>query len=432
MNFLEALISPPRADHILIAKYIIVIVSLLFVPYISIIFGNTLFALGFSFRGKTEENPLFIRFSRDLVDTFAVSRGVALVLGLLPVLTLAICFSQLLYGTDAKISQYFMVTLLFVLAGLISANLFRRSFATRDSAFGTHILLGLLTLGLLKMAIFAFVSSVTVVTFPEKWPLIRSAIPLTFDWNMMARFSHFMMAAFAMTGAAILFFFFNWLGGKQGMDDEYRDYVRKFGGGVALGFSVLQALFLLWYVGTLPVMAKSFAVYFSGISVVFVSLLICYYLLSVLRSARIQSGTSVFVLFMFFFLGVLVTENFARENALQYQNYALQKISDDIYAEIAASKAERAGPEGAAAMGEQVFNQKCIACHRFDQKLVGPAYKDVVPAYNGDVDALKKFILSPVKKNPDFMAMPNPGLKPNEAEAVARYLIEKVKELSNQ
>ncbi|MEZ4762882.1 MAG: hypothetical protein R3C26_06700 [Calditrichia bacterium] len=58
-----------------------------------------------------------------------------------------------------------------------------------------------------------------------------------------ARFSHFMMAALAMTGAAILFFFFNWVGGKKDMTAEYSDYVRKFGGGIALGMSVCQLFF---------------------------------------------------------------------------------------------------------------------------------------------------------------------------------------------
>jgi len=37
---------------------------------------------------------------------------------------------------------------------------------------------------------------------------------------------------------------------------------------------------------------------------------------------------------------------------------------------------------------EQIYNQKCIACHKFDVKLVGPPYKETVPKYNGDVKKL--------------------------------------------
>ena len=73
--------------------------------------------------------------------------------------------------------------------------------------------------------------------------------------------------------------------------------------------------------------------------------------------------------------------------------------------------------------GEDIYNAKCIACHRFDTKLVGPPYNDVLPKYEGKRDALVDFILNPVKVNPEYTAMPNQGLKPKEAEAVADYIV---------
>ena len=75
---------------------------------------------------------------------------------------------------------------------------------------------------------------------------------------------------------------------------------------------------------------------------------------------------------------------------------------------------------------EQIYNQKCIACHKFDVKLVGPPYKETVPKYNGDVKKLSEFIFNPVKINPDYPSMPNQGLKKKEAEAMAQWLMEKV------
>jgi cytochrome c len=50
-----------------------------------------------------------------------------------------------------------------------------------------------------------------------------------------------------------------------------------------------------------------------------------------------------------------------------------------------------------------------------------------VPKYQGDVEKLKRFIGNPVKVNPGYPAMPNLGLKEEEIDAVARYLLEKVK-----
>ena len=72
---------------------------------------------------------------------------------------------------------------------------------------------------------------------------------------------------------------------------------------------------------------------------------------------------------------------------------------------------------------QDIYDAKCIACHRFDTKLVGPAYNDVLPKYDGKREELISFILNPTKINPEFTAMPNQGLKPKEAEAIADYIV---------
>jgi cytochrome c len=73
--------------------------------------------------------------------------------------------------------------------------------------------------------------------------------------------------------------------------------------------------------------------------------------------------------------------------------------------------------------GEEIFTIRCASCHKWDQKLVGPAYKDVLPKYEGKEAQLIAFIRNPVKVDPAYPSMPNPGLKPNEADAVAKYLL---------
>jgi len=73
--------------------------------------------------------------------------------------------------------------------------------------------------------------------------------------------------------------------------------------------------------------------------------------------------------------------------------------------------------------GEDIYKGKCIACHAFDKKIVGPPYNEVLKKYEGKVDDLAKFILNPVKVNPDYPAMPNQGVKPSEAKAVAEYIL---------
>lgn len=168
MNFLDGLVSPPRADHILIGKYIIVIVSFFFVSYIGILFGSTLFSLGFSARGKSEEEPLFLRLSKDLADTLISNFGVGLILGVLPVVTLAIAFAQILYGTAFDTGHYFGVILILTLAGIVFSILYKNSFKNRENSLNLHYALGLITLGTLTLLMLSFASTMSFVLFPEE------------------------------------------------------------------------------------------------------------------------------------------------------------------------------------------------------------------------------------------------------------------------
>ncbi len=77
--------------------------------------------------------------------------------------------------------------------------------------------------------------------------------------------------------------------------------------------------------------------------------------------------------------------------------------------------------------GKGIFEKICNTCHGLDRKVIGPALNSVLPAYQGDLEALKAFIGNPTKKNPDYPAMPSLGLKENELQAVATYLLSTVK-----
>jgi cytochrome c len=84
-----------------------------------------------------------------------------------------------------------------------------------------------------------------------------------------------------------------------------------------------------------------------------------------------------------------------------------------------------------ASSGEQVFEQKCSACHKMTERYVGPALGDVTkrrsPAF------VMNMALNPlgmVEKHPEakkllgeyFVAMPNQNISQDEARQVVEYL----------
>jgi len=126
------------------------------------------------------------------------------------------------------------------------------------------------------------------------------------------------------------------------------------------------------------------------------------------------------------FLAVL-TLSFVNQNVFSFKiaNKETELLYQKHYAEAKQELIAQLGLGETKISGEDIYKSKCSACHAFDKIIVGPAYKDVLPKYGDDLNKLSAFILNPVKINPQFPPMPNQGLKPSEAKAVAEYLIQK-------
>jgi cytochrome c551/c552 len=427
MNFISNLITTPTKEHLLLNHYIIILISLIFFIYIGILVGSLHLSLIYLYRSRSEESPLFLKLSKDLAETFMGNKAVGVVMGIIPSLVLLVTFSQILFDTTILISQYFLWMFLFTVAGVVFSNLFKNALLNEEKTDQMRNLWGGLAILSLVLVIYTFVSSTSLILFPSLWNLVRMQIPFFFDFNMVVRFLIFFAVAFALTGSAIIFFFFNWTGGRQNMDEEYRNYVRKLGGGLSLGFALLLPLLIVWNFKTIPPIAETMDAYWSAAITIVLLLIISLLLYALLKNANIKYGSSIFVLFIIAFLGLRVTENIARERALTERTAHLIQLAEEKEAEISLQKGggESTG-EVDLALGEQIFNNKCIACHRFDQRLVGPPYNEVVPKYENDMEGLVDFILNPVKKNENYPMMPNQGLKPQEARAVAHYIMNQV------
>jgi len=124
-------------------------------------------------------------------------------------------------------------------------------------------------------------------------------------------------------------------------------------------------------------------------------------------------------LFIILFTFLVIKEQAAFSTATQNQFQMLSANYDAYRAKLN----EELGIAAVVVSGEDIFNGRCSACHKFDAKLVGPPYNSVLDKYVGKKDDLVKFVLNPVKVNPEYPVMPNQGLKPNEAEAIADYIL---------
>ncbi len=74
-----------------------------------------------------------------------------------------------------------------------------------------------------------------------------------------------------------------------------------------------------------------------------------------------------------------------------------------------------------------IAKSDCLACHKLDAKLVGPAYKDVAKKYKATPDNIKKLADKVIKGGVGVWGQipmsPHPTLAPADAQKMVSYIL---------
>jgi cytochrome c len=448
MDIFDSFVIPQSAEHIRLLHYILILIYFLFIPFISVIIGGTALSFIYREKGLKEKNNLFLKFSRDVIETLTINKSIGIILGLMPLLTAIIIYTQLLHNAGTSVAVYLLISFILAAVGFIFIYTYRYSLSfseifnslsdieelSKKNEISDEIKrfssgakklsskAGKYGLALLIIAMWIFTSAVTVASYPQQWGE-ANLLKLMFSWNVFTRFLTFLSASLAFTGAAVLFSFFWWEGGRKNLDIHYSDFVRNISIRITFLGALLVPLFMFINILTLPGAALSGGVFgYSAMALILIFL--AYNLLYAMykNSDAKFSGTLFFVL-LFSLLALIVKDQLAMSNATKMHT----EILDRNYHAILAKTEKVKGPKQVV-NGEQIYQTICVSCHRFDVKLVGPSYDNVMPKYEGKIDQLAAFIRNPVKVDPAYPPMPNPGLRPNQAKAVADYeMIEHMK-----
>ena len=223
----------------------------------------------------------------------------------------------------------------------------------------------------------------------------------------------------AMTSVSILYILFKPGSEYSKNPNEESQYIRDFSLKTAMIFTIVQPVLFMLELFTVPKIALSSSLFVLSIFILALLLLLVslYYFMLKDNDLKFRKGAFVLTLLLFLFISVKDQVSFDTSSQLQVKNLLLD------YEQYETEFKSQMGIEVAAVSGEDIFNVICSACHKFETKIVGPPYIETLVKYEGKRDDLVDFILNPKKINPDYPAMPNQGLKPNQAEAVADYII---------
>lgn len=447
MDFLDNLVLPQSAEHIELLHYMLMLILFLFIPFISIVFGGTFLSLLYKRKGLKFHHDHQLKFAKDIIEIVTINKSIGVILGVAPLITVIMIFAQLLHKANVMSVSLLSIALLFEIIGLILIYSYRYSLSFNKIFEAINILsindpsvsddIKKLSRGSLNLSakagrygfLFLFVAmwfvsaGVTIALYPGSWSN-QNILSVIFSPTVLIRFLSFMTAALALTGGTILFVFFYWDGGKNNITNEYARYVKTQAIKVTFGFAVLIPLFMFVNIIVLPGTSLTGFIFILSVFGIFFLFLAYHYLYSMIKSGELRFSGHLFFALLFSMIALIVQDQLAMGNSTKLHSKLLSTEYEKYLADL------KGTDEGIAKIsGKEIYDVRCGACHRFDVKLVGPAHKDVLPKYDGKINQLVAFIRNPVKIDPAYPPMPNPGLKPQEAQAVAEWLLEEFKKI---
>jgi cytochrome c len=75
-----------------------------------------------------------------------------------------------------------------------------------------------------------------------------------------------------------------------------------------------------------------------------------------------------------------------------------------------------------------IAKSDCLTCHKVDEKITGPSYRDVANKYAGLPDTIVTHLASKVISGGngvwgDVFMLPHPGISKEDAEAMVKYIL---------
>ncbi|GAB4324567.1 MAG: hypothetical protein Kow0059_20250 [Candidatus Sumerlaeia bacterium] len=434
---MDELIFLPRPSDFHTLNLLSVLLLLIHLPYAGVVLGSTLVSGLFSILDHFSPNATLRRFARDVMDMGVGNLGVVLMLGVVPPVALMLIYTQFFYGQTFREYNLFGVftvkgtpLLFFGAMALLAAGGFVKAWMYREfwvwrkrGLFWPHVALGLGAHGLLVLAYFIYTSSTTLFMQPALWLLVRTPIPLAFDWNVVARFGLLSHCFLVVFGLWIVFYRWRWRAAPEGeeFDERYEHFIRYLGGGLALAMLLPLPVFIVWNLGTLPQAAYTVRYFIVAVAAVVLMIVCGASLYRILREASRPAMPTALVSFLIVLFFFILNDQLGRESA----NRALRNKQNDIYTAIRME--EEAKWEVAVtidlAVGQETFKNVCSTCHAFDKKVVGPPYRETLPKYENDFKSLMGFISNPHKINPAYPAMPRQPINKKQVVSVAAWIM---------
>jgi cytochrome c len=436
MEVLNSIALPQSTEHFHLLLFIYNIVLAVLLPYLALLTGSIVLAV-YADRRSPDAGGMRL-LARRLVSAILPSRAFFTFLAVVPALAIVFIYAQVLQTTPALATGCAALAVLFLIAAGIAGFAYQYTFRLSE-AFGagrssgdeaaalqagaetTHVKSGMVAAWTIVLASF-FLSAATAIGIrPDAWSGITSMPAVLIAPDVWITWLMFLSLAAAMTGAGLLFFHHRGAA-ADGADAAYAGSLRSLAMILLTAGVLVMPVFLAGGLLRLQDLAVSGWVYALAACAVLALFAALQALYAYVQLDRPATTAYAFALVIAATTCVATMEQVTLHNATRDHAVRLASVYDRNEDALKTALGVGAKP----LTGEDIYNGKCSACHLFDQKKVGPAYKNVVTKYAGRKADLVRFILNPVKVDPAFPNMPSQGLRPSEADSIATFIMKKV------
>ncbi len=450
MDFFDSLVLPHSGDNLILLKYLLILANVVFLIFSGVLFASSI--LSYIFRNRSRqiakkgpefinESHFFFRLSSDYIDLITASKIMGFGLGIIPFFSIIMIYNQLLYLTSVNISGFLLFAFLLYLIGIVLAYSYKHSLhlnwifkrtnpnenidieeienyqiATEKLNARTSVW----SIIFLFFSLWFFVGSTALVVDKTHWAGSISLINVLFSFDSLTKFLHFIITAFAITGVAFIVKFYFWDKPSFDRSEKYSNYSQRLNTWIALTFTFFQPVFFVFNLFSTPRTSMTNLIYIIITVIFFLSFIVLHLFYQSIKENNFKSAIPGFYILLLIFALIIYKEQTAFGISVSDQ---ILKLADKYEQEEKATLLASGGGEQKV-NGEEIYKAKCVACHRFDERLVGPPHKEVLVKYLNKKDDMVKYILNPVKVDPNYPPMPAQGLKPNEAKAIVEYMYE--------
>lgn len=414
---------------------LLVVSFLLHIIFVNLMLGGSILALIAEIKGL--KNKDYDQMAHEIAKTITVNKSIAVVLGIAPLLSINVLYTVYFYSANALTGLMWIAVIPLVTVAFLLTYLHKYTWEVMANHKAIHIsILAIATLIFLFIP-FIFLTNINLMLFPEKWALVKGFVDALFLPNVFPRYLHFILSSLAVTG---LFLFWYMSRKNYPFETIFKKFtlydIQKKGYSLALSASVLQFIIGPLVLLTLPSKGMGWnliAIIFTGVLFAVPAMWMIW---KGLQGPKEDIGKNfkkvalllgVTVLFMGSGRQIYRANALAKHQELvrikmeQFQvlkEKAIQKIKED------ASKVDNSS-KNTAEKGKDVFNQYCTACHKIDEKLVGPPVKEIAIIYKGNTADLQKWIKNPGKKRPDYPQMPGfeSQLSQEQLDHLSEYIL---------